>query len=136
MEKEILYIALELDKDSKDTLLDLATDLVNGVNFTPTFYCHHSTLCFWTDLTEELLEFAQEHIGEEFDIWAYMIGYNDKAVAVGVDYVCPCANKIKHITLMTNAKTNGKPKDSNYITKWNRINPIKLKGVLTIYYKS
>lgn len=51
------------------------------------------------------------------------IGQSDKAIAFRVSNLAGlCANKIPHITICT--FNDGKPVDSNYITKWKNIETI------------
>ena len=91
------------------------------------------TIAFKNNITQGLLEWAQEHEGEEYEIIVNKIGLSNKACAVSVKTECPSLNQIKHITLFTH--NGGKPVDSNYIEDWDFITPFKLNGYIKIVRK-
>lgn len=136
---DILYVAVVLDEESKHGLLEavkkhLMEDQVPNWNDFK-IICHHHTIAFKNNLTDDLVEWANEHNGDEFEMTTNALGVSDKALAVEVETDLPCANKVKHITVMTNPETNGKPVDSNYITDWTPFEEIPLKGRLEIFYR-
>lgn len=135
----ILYVAVVLDEESKHRLMEavkkhLVEDQVPNWNDFK-IICHHHTIAFKNNLTDDLVEWANEHNGDEFEMTTNALGVSDKALAVEVETDLPCANKVKHITVMTNPETNGKPVDSNYITDWTPFEKIPLKGRLEIFYR-
>ena len=135
----ILYVAVVLDEESKHRLMEaVKKHLVDGQvpNWNDfKIICHHHTIAFKNNLTDDLVEWANEHNGDEFEMTTNALGVSDKALAVEVETDLPCANKVKHITVMTNPETNGKPVDSNYITDWTPFEEIPLKGRLEIFYR-
>ena len=61
------------------------------------------------------------------------IGVSDEAIAVRVRWNLPIANKIPHITIAT--PPNGKPVNSNKITKWYDIEPYQITGTIQAFTK-
>lgn len=67
------------------------------------------------------------------------VGYSDKAMAFKVIFLPTemyaheiCFNETPHITIGT--YKDGKPVDSNYITEWHEIEPIKIEAHLKLVY--
>ena len=130
----ILYIGLLLDDKSKDRLLKITESVVGNCAIKDAkIFCHHMTIAFKNNLSQGLLEWAQEHEGEEYEIIVNKIGLSNKACAVSVKTDCPSLNQIKHITLFTH--NGGKPVDSNYIEDWDFVTPFKLNGYIKIVRK-
>ena len=128
-----------MDEESKHRLMEaVKKHLVDGLipNWNDfKIICHHHTIAFKNNLTDDLVEWANQHNGDEFEMTTNALGVSDKALAVEGETDLPCANKIKHITVMTNPEANGKPVDSNYITDWTPFEKIPLKGRLEIFYR-
>ena len=134
-DNQILYVAIELQPDSKLKLIDLFNDY-NPWNGKYKIICHHSTIAFGKAV-DKYLDWITENNNKEIKLTATEIGFNDKtcAVKVATDFDVPCDNKIRHITLATNIVNNGKPVDSNTITNWESIDKLTLFGNVKIYYK-
>lgn len=131
---DILYIGLLLDNKSKDRLLKITESVVGNCAIKDAqIFCHHMTIAFKNNISQGLLEWAEGHEGEEYDIIVNKIGLSNKACAVSVKTECPSLNQIKHITLFTH--NGGKPVDSNYIEDWDFITPFKLRGYVKIVRK-
>lgn len=131
---DILYIGLLVDENSKNKLIHLAENVIGNCGFDNTkLFCHHMTIAFRTSISSGLLEWTEEHEGEEYEIIVNKIGLSNKACAVSVKTECPSLNQIKHITLFTH--NGGKPVDSNYIEDWDFITPFKLRGYVKIVRK-
>lgn len=137
--KDILYIGIELDKESSDRLrtLGLGYIFTNTRNFDPKYYCHHMTVAFKTDIDDEVIRYYNECEGKIFTLTPIAIGHTDKACAVLVETDAPTKSKFKHITIATNIITNGKPVDSNEITNFEKINgdAMALTGILKAFYR-
>lgn len=130
----ILYIGLLLDDKSRDRLLKITESVVGNcaIKDAKTF-CHHMTIAFKNNISQGLLEWAEEHEGENYEIIVKKIGLSNKACAISVETECPSLNQIKHITLFTH--NGGKPVDSNYIEDWDFVTPFKLNGYVKIVRK-
>ena len=139
MRNNILYIALRLLPWSENVLIESVKKAIaqmesEGEYNKYSIICHHMTIAFGNQITDELYNYSKTHEGEVFPIKVISIGYSDKAIAFGVETECPSANKIKHITLCTLG--DGKPVDSNYITNWKPMSmPTDLQGKLTFMYR-
>lgn len=132
--KNILYIAIVLDEESQNYLINCVPKQIEAIK---NIYCHHMTLAFKTNLTDEILKFTEENLSREFILYPKAIGVSNKAIAMAVDCDCPSNNKIKHITMCT--FEGGKPVDSNYITSWGKLPEDfnrTLKGTLQIIYNN
>ena len=128
----ITYSAVVLDKESSDLLL--STLIYPNSEFSDwKIICDHMTICMG-ELPEHLKRYW---LGEEVTLTAREIGISDKAVAVKVigffNISKPDAEddlaRFPHITLAINP-TDAKPIDSNYIENWQKIKPLKLRGVV------
>ena len=129
----ITYSAIVLDDKSKNLLLS------TFIYPNPEFlywkkFADHSTICIG-ELPEHLKRYW---LDEKITLTATELGISDKAVAVKVkgffnisknSDVTPEESKIQHITLAINP-FDGKPVDSNYITNWQPIIPLKLIGII------
>jgi len=127
----IAYSAVVLEPQSKELLLTkfIYSDPIYN---TWTKLADHMTICLG-ELPEHLKRYW---LDEELSLTVKEIGYSDKAVAVKVTgfiiiskqkHDVDSNNKIQHITLAINP-IGGKPVDSNDITKWKKIEPIKIWG--------
>jgi len=127
------YSAIVLDSESKIKLLNMF------VYSNPDFegwlkYAEHMTICMGR-LPEHLRRYW---LDEEVTLTATYVGISDKSIAVKVDgfYTIDkvksadkLESKTPHITLATNS-IDATPKDSNFITDWVKIEPVKLSGVV------
>lgn len=60
----ILYIGLLLDDKSKDRLLKITESVIGNCAIKDAkIFCHHMTFAFKNNITQGLLEWAQEHEG-------------------------------------------------------------------------
>ena len=127
--KKINYSAVVLDELSHEKLTILLDNLIKENNLNKSdykVYCHHSTITLG-----ELPEEYKSKIGTTAKIEAIEYGISDKAIAVKVNGTENLITGIPHVTLATNIKNNGKPKDSNDITNWKPLNNnIKLTGII------
>lgn len=130
----ILYAALVLTDESKDRLMEHVSEYMPDWDDYK-ILCHHSTIFFHTDITDDLYDWCVDNEGKLFNMTAYEYGISDKAFAVKVDSDTPTANNLKHITIAVNNGNGGKPVDSNFIMNWYPMEPIELAGVVKIFYK-
>ena len=88
-----------------------------------------------THTANSLYGIYKDKLGERIVLTIDGIGISDDAIAVRVNYgnVLPIANKIPHITIAT--PPNGKPVNSNKITKWIDIEPYTVYGKLGHFAK-
>ena len=132
---DVLYISLVLDKESRMRLIEktkqYSPDWKNG-----NVIAEHHTIAFFTSLTEDIYDWAVQFEGKVFEVHAYEYGVSDKAFAVKLETDIPCANEIKHITVMTNPDNGGKPVDSNNIKDWKEMPVITLSGYVKFNFKN
>ena len=137
MNSNWIYFGVFLDEKSRNKLFQLTDKLIgNEIDNTWKKYCHHMTIAFnnGSENVRSLYEMYEPYFGFEMELLATHIGFSDDAIAVSVEFDGITNNKIPHITLAT--PQNGKPVNSNYITKWKKmINPIHLTGVLKSFNK-
>lgn len=133
--KKWIYFGIFLDNESVQKLTKLTYKVFDklGINENNDWkiFCHHMTIGFNnnSDEIKHLYNYYKPYFNNDIDLVATHIGISDDAIAVKIDYKEKIANKIPHITLAT--PFNGKPVNSNYITKWISLSkPIKLKGIL------
>lgn len=129
----ITYSGVVIDEESRNNLLNAI--IYTNPDFTDWIkIAHHSTICMG-ELPEHLKKYW---LDEEVTLTAREVGFNEKVVAVKVTgfFIISRQNdiesegpKIQHITLAINP-TDGKPSDSNQIENWQKITPIKLRGVV------
>jgi hypothetical protein len=127
----ITYSAVILDQESRNLLL--STFIYPNPEYTDWFkIAHHFTICLG-ELPEHLKRYW---LDEEVTLTATEIGFSDKAIAVKVSGFFNISKpefeddiKIPHITLAINP-FDAKPVDSNFITDWKPIKPIKLRGII------
>lgn len=135
----ILYISIDLDRESRLKLKSLAESCVNDNFGTDAVYkCHHCTIAFINRLDDATLEWCIDNRGETFTMTVDRIGVSDLACAVAVDFdqYVPCKQNYPHITVAVNPVAGGKPVDSNYITEFQDVyENIELSGVLTFHYR-
>jgi len=95
---------------------------------------HHSTICLG-ELPEHLKRYW---LDEEVTLTVTELGVSDKVVAVKVNGFFSISkphdlenegSKFAHITLAINP-IDGKPQDSNLITDWKKVEPLKLEGIV------
>jgi hypothetical protein len=117
-----MYTAIVLDEESKNKLKDKFHSFF-GEDWK--IICHHMTINIGN---------ASEHIknmiGQNVQLEAVTLAFDDKVVAVGVSTDVPSDNEIKHITVAVNYKNGGKPYLSNQLTNWEPIPTIKLSGII------
>ena len=133
MDKNILYIGIELENESKEILKKKFGDREGWK-----VYCHHMTSVFntkGTELSDYETKWFKENMGKKVLLIVSHYGENEKAAAVRVMCNAPCRNKVRHITLGTNLKNEGKPIDSNYILGWTLVEPLILVGTVKTWYR-
>ena len=122
MKNNFNYYGLFFNIDVRDKIIDFVVNAMPGLDTTKAkLHCNHCTLLYKTqywnnrDLYNTLNVLC--HDSNEYFITIDGIGWNDKALALRVkDVKNICANNTPHITILT--FDNGKPFDSNKITKW------------------
>lgn len=144
------YYGLFLDKDTRDKLISFIGNSKWSYLFEELskVYLDHCTLLHkaqydektFEDLSvkswlDSLLKFGFT----DTEILINQIGFSDKAMAFKVILLPTsvtkheiCRNDIPHITIGT--YKDGKPVDSNYITEWHEIEPIKIEAHLKLVY--
>ena len=132
---DVLYVSLFLDEKSREKLLDHAMTYAPEWENSKIIAEHH-TIAFYTALTEEIYDWCKKNEGKSFNVYAYEYGISDKAFAVKLYTDIPCANEIKHITVMINPDNGGVAVDSNYITDWYNMPLLPLSGNVKFIYKS
>ena len=130
----VKYSAVVLDQKSRNLLLQ------RFIHNNPEFddwikICHHMTICMG-ELPEHLKRYW---LDEEVGLTVTHVGSSDKALAVKVQGFFTLSKQIKfegdienrypHITLAINP-IDAAPKDSNYITEWQKIDKIKISGIV------
>lgn len=139
MSERVIYSCVLLDNKSQKELKKVLKNFIN------TFYnnhieqlnyendidvkCHHMTIKLGElkkpeqiskMITKTLIKLKVTHIG-----------YSEKAIAIKVVTPTFTKNKIPHVTLCSILKNNGKPFDSNKITKWQEIPKFEVNGFIT-----
>lgn len=117
---DVLYSAVVLNKESRDTLLSKLEDM------TPEGWkviAHHMTIVFGKPVQN------QEDLGKEVVLTVTELGLSDMAMAVRVEGY-QSNNAIPHITIAINPD-GGKPVMSNNITDWDKIKPFNITGIVT-----
>ena len=131
--KNVLYIGVKLDLNSKHTLMNIGEwfvkEKLGWSNYK--IFCDHMTIAFRAAITDEIWQWFQDNKGMEDELTVFSFGFSDKACAVEVICHSPSQNQHKHITIATNLDNGGKPVDSNSITNWTPINEFRLKGTIS-----
>jgi hypothetical protein len=128
----ITYSGVILDDESRNLLLSSFIypnpELSDWLKI-----CHHMTICLG-ELPEHLKRYW---LGEEVGLTVRELGISDKAIAVKVtgSFVISKPNidegsLFQHITLAINP-FDAKPADSNLIDNWQKVEPLKLRGVIS-----
>lgn len=119
-EETKVYGAVVLDKESQEKLISgLKDQIPNGWKV----IAHHMTIQF-----PGFPDDKKDDLGKQVKLTATEIGKSEEALAVKVNGYFS-KNKIPHITIAI--PPNGKAVNSNNITSWNTITPIKLSGVVS-----
>lgn len=127
----IVYTGIILDETSHNILIEYFNQ-VASTKLDPTEYLdwkqygHHMTI----NLGAAKNGPAANLVGQEFEIRATTLAYDDKVFAVGVETSVGSMNAQKHVTLAVNAKNGGKPKHSNDLKEWKPIPPLVLRGTV------
>lgn len=117
---DVLYSAVVLNKDSRDTLLSKVEDRIpEGWKI----IAHHMTIAFGKPVPN------QEDLGKEVMLTVTELGLSDMVMAVRVEGY-ETNNRIPHITIAINPD-GGKPVMSNDVTDWGEIEPFNVTGVVT-----
>lgn len=128
------YIGLFLTHESKEILKHyLQENFSYKINYDKLFldHCtilHHSQIDNKNAIRclDRYIKDNEKSIKETIII--NKIGWNNKAMAFGCIINVPCVNSQPHITICTFG--DGKPVESNSITNWIDIKPIKVKAVM------
>jgi hypothetical protein len=131
--QNITYSGVILDEKSREKLL--STFIYPNSEYSDWIkIADHSTICMG-ELPEHMKKYW---LDEEITLTVTELGISDKAVAVKVTGFYTISKKtdkegegpeFQHITLAINP-VDGKPKDSNSIINWKKIEPIKLIGIV------
>lgn len=119
-----MYTALLLDEKSKDLLIKtFSHQLPVGWEI----IAHHMTINMGPASSGPALNL----LNQEFSLLVTEIAFNDRVVAVGVETIVPSNNPKKHITLAVNKIIGAKPKESNNLNNWTRLNKqLALTGIV------
>lgn len=127
----ITYSGIILDDDSRYLLL--STFIYPKFEFSNWFkIAHHMTICLG-ELPEHMKRYW---LDEEVTLTVTELGISDKAVAVKVTGFYTISKPeieegpaFRHITLAINP-IDAKPSDSNLIENWEKVDRLKLRGVI------
>ena len=135
METKWIYFGVFIDEYAKLKILQLLQD--NNITIPDGWkrYIHHMTIAFnnGSNEAEMLKKRYADAFGEYIKLRIDGIGISNDAIAVRVTWNYPIANKIPHITVAT--PPDGKPVNSNKITKWLDVSPIVIRGRLGQFAK-
>ena len=116
------YTALVLDSDSRAKLIRAV-----GMFIRPEWevIAHHMTISFGAD--------SHNDEGEAKFVTATHFGELDNVCAVRVSTgELELSNDVPHVTIAVDREAGGKPFFSNKITKWTKIEPLVLSGVVKV----
>lgn len=130
-----IYFGVFLDRESKDRNLQVLDKLGIELPSDWKMFNHHMTIAFnnGSESSERLYDYYSDSFGELVNLTVDGIGVSEEAIAVRVRYNNPIANKIPHITIAT--PIDGKPVNSNKITKWFDIIPYTIQGKIDQFAK-
>jgi hypothetical protein len=133
----LIYAGIFLNDETKNLLKNIFKDFVTeNLGDNTTFVCHHMTISHISKINDDIKKWCIENYKKEFILEIESIGYSDKACAVKINTDVPTTQNYPHITIAINNNTNGKPVDSNFITKFIKLpNKIKVKGTVDFFYK-
>ena len=120
LNESVSYTAVVLDQSSQETLVAaMKHHIPDGWKV----YCHHMTINMGPYK-------IRSEVGKRVALSTVAVARNDSIVAVSVQGY-PSDNKHPHITVAVNTALGAKPKDSNLLTKWYSMYPIRLMGTVT-----
>ena len=120
MNEAVSYTAVVLDQSSQETLVAaMKHHIPDGWKV----YCHHMTISMGPYK-------IRSEVGKRVALSTVAVARNDNTVAVSVNGY-PSNNKNPHITVAVNTVAGAKPKDSNLLTNWVSMYPIRLMGTVT-----
>ena len=120
MNEAVSYTAVVLDQSSQETLVAaMKHHIPDGWRV----YCHHMTISMGPYK-------IRSEVGKRVALSTVAVARNDSTVAVTVNGY-PSDNKNPHITVAVNTASGAKPKDSNLLTHWVSMYPIRLMGTVT-----
>lgn len=123
-----MYTAVVLTAESQEILKNMFRPYCELHTCEWKLHCHHMTIQMNPTKENNIIDF--KFIGKKITLKCYEVGYsNDLNVcALKVETEVPSVNKIKHITVYT--MDGAKPKESNNITNWHKIDgsPFILEG--------
>lgn len=139
--KNWIYFGVFLDTVSKTNNLTALRDYNVVVPKDWKTFNHHMTIAFnnGSEEARSLYNYYQIYLEDSSmkNPIVYLvvdgIGISDEAIALRVKWELPIANKTPHITIAT--PQNGKPVNSNKITKWFDIEPYQISGMLQVFSK-
>ena len=135
--KENKWIYFGIFIDTKSQLRNLKALNDNEIEIPNDWkrFNHHMTIAFnnGSEESQSLYELYKPQMGKKASLLINGIGVSDDAIAIRVVFNAPKLNKIPHITIAT--PPNGKPVNSNKITKWFDIEPYTISGVLEQFVK-
>ena len=122
-EKKVLYSAVVLNDVSRVKLINVIT-IPEGWEI----LCHHCTYCFGS-VPPEFRSGVGKLVMLEAD--AYGVDPDNKAIAVRITNFSRLIPGQSHVTVAIDEQNGGKPKDSNKITDWIKLDKlIILSGTL------
>lgn len=133
--KNWIYFGVFISDDAKH-LNEMAIEKQGmDIPFNWKMFNHHMTIAFndGSEESQKLFDSYKIHFGKKIKLIVNGIGISDDAIAVRISFKHPIANKIPHITIAT--PPNGKPVNSNKITKWYDIEPYQITGTIQAFIK-
>ena len=118
----LLYSAVVLDDDNRAKLIKFVDGIID-ISSTWKRIAHHMTMGFKKPVPDHL----RNDIGKSVQLNVTELGISNDAIAVKVEGY-HSDNKIPHITVAI--PKNGKPFNSNLITKWYPVHQITLTGTV------
>ena len=118
-----MFTAVVLDEDSRSRLEKSFSDFIpEGWKI----YCHHMTINLGKiekgPLTKISANPREELLGTRATLLVDKVAKDEMVMAVGVSTNIPSKNKEPHITVAVNTLEGGKPRMSNDLKAWKKLN--------------
>jgi hypothetical protein len=127
---KVNYSAIVLDEESRNMLLS-SPEIKKYINSEHKIIAHHMTIKIGSLKNTPY----DNDIGKKKYITATHVGTTDNSDVIAVRVNGFSLNKNPHVTISVNSSRGAKPKDSNYITNWEKlVKPIKLSGTVEEIY--
>lgn len=123
IDKKNSYSAVVLDEESRKLLINNLRKM-GKLNDNYEIIAHHMTINLGP-LKKELAD----KLGEKIKLTVHSYAEDDRVKAVGVSGF-PSKNKNPHITVSVNREIGGRPKHSNELSNWNKIENFNIYGTV------